>query len=257
MISIVTIFPAFPLLSGFINNRLFKHIVGSGPVVKIVLLMLLAFSVISWAIIFFKYRAFKGIEKEHDRFLELFYEGRTLSQLLDYAEDTERKTPVVSVFKSGYTELIRFKRSAKQDAEVVGVGERATGFKVITGLDPIEGIKRAMGKTINEQQSDLESYLPFLATCGSTTPFIGLFGTVWGIMNAFVGIGVTGSASLATVAPGIAEALVATAAGLAAAIPAVIFYNFFLNRLRKIVTGLESFSSDFLNFIERNLERIT
>jgi biopolymer transport protein TolQ len=257
MISFFTFFPAFPLFAGFINNRLFKHIMGSGPVVKLVLLLLIAFSVISWAIIFLKYRAFKGIEKEHDRFLELFYEGRTLTQLLDYVENADRKTPIISVFKSGYTELVRFKRSAKHDAEVVGVGDRAGGFKVISGVDPIDGIERAMGKTINEQQSNLETYLPFLATCGSTTPFIGLFGTVWGIMNAFVGIGVTGSASLATVAPGIAEALVATAAGLAAAIPAVIFYNFFLNRIRKIVTGLESFTSDFLNFIERNLERIS
>lgn len=257
MISFFPVFPAITLFSGLINNRLFKHIIGSGPIVKIVLLMLLGFSVISWAVIFFKYRAFKGIEREHERFLELFYEGRTLSQLLDFAEKVDRKTPIISVFKSGYTELIRFKRSAKHDAEVVGVGDRATGLKVLTGLDPIDGIERAMKKTTNEEQSYLESYLPFLATCGSTTPFIGLFGTVWGIMNAFVGIGVTGSASLATVAPGIAEALVATAAGLAAAIPAVIFYNFFLNRIRKVVTGLESFTSDFLNFIERNLERLT
>lgn len=256
MISIFSILPALPLLSGMINNRLFKHIVGSGPVVKLVLLILVGFSVISWAIIFLKYRSFKGIEKEQEKFLELFYEGRTLNQLLDYTEKSERKTPLVSVFKSGYTELVRFKRMAKQEAEVMSVGERATGLKVLSSIDPIEGIKRTMKKTVNEQQSDLESYLPFLATCASTTPFIGLFGTVWGIMNTFVGIGGTGSASLATVAPGISEALVATAAGLAAAIPAVIFYNFFLNRVRKILTTIESFVSDFLNFIERNVERI-
>ncbi len=250
-------FPALPLFAGLVNNRLFKHIAGSGPVVKMVLLMLIAFSVISWAIIFLKYRGFKGIEKEHERFMELFYEGRTLSQLLDYAEKADRRIPIITVFKAGYTEIIRFKRASKHDAGVVNVSDNVGGLRVMSSVDPIEGIERAMGKTINEQQSELESYLPFLATCGSTTPFIGLFGTVWGIMNAFVGIGVTGSASLATVAPGIAEALVATAAGLAAAIPAVIFYNFFLNRVRKIVTGLESFTSDFLNFIERNIERIS
>jgi len=222
-----------------------------------VLLILLIFSVVSWAIVFLKYRTYRGIEKKNREFMDLFYEGRQLSHLLDYAERSSGDVPVIKVFKAGYTELVRFRKAARRDSEVVSLSEGGTGFKVVSTLDPVDGISRAMQKTINEVQSDMESYLPFLATCGSTTPFIGLFGTVWGIMNAFAGIGVTGSASLATVAPGIAEALVATAAGLAAAIPAVIFYNYFLNRVRRIVVEMESFSSDFLNFIERNLERMS
>jgi biopolymer transport protein TolQ len=249
-------FPSFILFSGFINNRLLKHVAISGPIVKIVLLILLVFSVISWAIILLKYKAFRGVEKEQERFLDLFYEGKTLNQLLDYAEASDSKVPMIQVFKAGYTELIRFKRIVRQEAELPGSEGEDGGSRILPPLGPIDGIERAMRKTINEQQGELESYLPFLATCGSTTPFIGLFGTVWGIMNAFAGIGVTGSASLATVAPGIAEALVATAAGLAAAIPAVIFYNFFLNRVRRNVTSFESFTTDFINFIERNIERL-
>ncbi|RMG58925.1 MAG: protein TolQ [Deltaproteobacteria bacterium] len=240
-----------------LNNRLLKHVAGSGPVVKMVLLILLAFSVISWAIIFLKYRSYRGIEKKNREFLNLFYEGKQLSHLLEVAEKDRGETPVLRVFRAGYTELVRFKKAARRDSEVVPLAEGGTGFSVVSAVDPVDGISRAMQKTINEVQADMETYLPFLATCGSTTPFIGLFGTVWGIMNAFAGIGATGSASLATVAPGIAEALVATAAGLAAAIPAVIFYNYFLNRVRRIVVEMESFSSDFLNFIERNIERIS
>ncbi len=250
-------FPSFALFSGLINNRLLKHVAISGPIVKFVLLILLAFSVISWAIILLKYRSFKGIEKEQENFLDMFYEGRTMNQLLEYAEKRDKKIPMIQLFKSGYTELVRFKRIARQDMEGTKTDEEGHDIRMIASIDPVDGIERAMRKTINEQQSDLESYLPFLATCGSTTPFIGLFGTVWGIMNAFASIGATGSASLATVAPGIAEALIATAAGLAAAIPAVIFYNFFLNRVRRNVTSFESFTTDFINFIERNIERLT
>ncbi len=250
-------FPSFALFSGLVNNRLLKHVAISGPIVKFVLLILLAFSVISWAIILLKYRSFKGIEKEQENFLNMFYEGKTMNQLLEYAEKRDKRIPMIQLFKAGYTELVRFKRTARQDLEGTNSNEEGGDLRMSASIDPVDGIERAMRKTINEQQSDLESYLPFLATCGSTTPFIGLFGTVWGIMNAFAGIGATGSASLATVAPGIAEALIATAAGLAAAIPAVIFYNLFLNRVRRNVTSFESFTTDFINFIERNIERLT
>ena len=121
---------------------------------------------------------------------------------------------------------------------------------------PLDNVERAMRKASNEEIALMETYLPFLATTGSSTPFIGLFGTVWGIMNAFSGIAQTGSATLATVAPGIAEALSATAAGLAAAIPSVMAYNFFLNRVRAIATRLDSFSIEFVNFLERNVEKV-
>jgi biopolymer transport protein TolQ len=120
----------------------------------------------------------------------------------------------------------------------------------------MENIERAMRKAANEEIALMETYLPFLATTGSATPFIGLFGTVWGIMNAFSGIAASGSASLATVAPGIAEALIATAAGLAAAIPAVMAYNYFVNRVRTIATRIDSFTIEFVNFLERNISKV-
>jgi biopolymer transport protein TolQ len=122
-----------------------------------------------------------------------------------------------------------------------------------TGTD---NVKRALRRAINTEMTRITQMVPFLATTGNTTPFIGLFGTVWGIMNSFIGIGQRGSANLAVVAPGISEALVATAAGLAAAIPAVIAFNFFMNKIRIIETELISFSADFLNIIERDILRL-
>ena len=120
----------------------------------------------------------------------------------------------------------------------------------------IDNVKRALRRAINTEMTRMTQMVPFLATTGNTTPFIGLFGTVWGIMNSFHGIGLRGSASLAVVAPGISEALVATAAGLAAAIPAVIAFNHFMNKIRIVETELHSFSADFLNIIERDILRI-
>ncbi|MBP2668945.1 MAG: Cell division and transport-associated protein TolQ, partial [Deltaproteobacteria bacterium] len=117
-------------------------------------------------------------------------------------------------------------------------------------------VARAMRRASQEQVGSMEDLLPFLATTGSATPFIGLFGTVWGIMNAFSGIAMTGNATLATVAPGIAEALVATAAGLAAAIPAVMAYNYFLNRIRTVLNRMDSFNAEFVNFLQRKSERM-
>ena len=120
----------------------------------------------------------------------------------------------------------------------------------------MDNIERAMRKAANEEIGLMETYLPFLATTGSATPFIGLFGTVWGIMNAFSGIATSGSATLATVAPGIAEALIATAAGLVAAIPAVMSYNYFVNRVRTIAIRVDSFTIEFVNFLERNIDKV-
>ena len=127
---------------------------------------------------------------------------------------------------------------------------------MVPGAIPLDNVERAMRKSANEEIALMETYLPFLATTGSATPFIGLFGTVWGIMNAFSGIATTGSASLATVAPGIAEALIATAAGLAAAIPSVMAYNYFVNQVRVVATRIDSFSIEFVNFLERNVDKV-
>ncbi len=239
-------FPVVAAESGLFDTRVFQHVLLAGPIVKFVLLTLIVFSVVSWAIIFLKFRLFKGIERNQAVFAKAFAEGKNLSALYDAAEKSER-TPLTEVFRSGYLELMRIKR---------GRAGNPAGPDMRGGEFPLDNVERAMRKAVNEEVALMETYLPFLATTGSATPFIGLFGTVWGIMNAFSGIAMTGSATLSTVAPGIAEALIATAAGLAAAIPSVMAYNFFLNRVRGIATHLDSFSIEFVNFLERNLEKV-
>ncbi|MGZ8472815.1 MAG: protein TolQ [Candidatus Deferrimicrobiaceae bacterium] len=238
--------PVTAAATGLFDTQVFQHVLLAGPIVKFVLLMLIVFSVVSWAIIFLKFRLFKGIEKSQAEFAKAFAEGKNLAALYDRAEKMDR-TPLTEVFRTGYLELMRIQRG--RSAETAATGGRAGGF-------PLDNVERAMRKATNEEIALMETYLPFLATTGSATPFIGLFGTVWGIMNAFSGIAQTGSATLATVAPGIAEALIATAAGLAAAIPSVMAYNFFLNRVRAIATRLDSFSIEFVNFLERNVEKV-
>jgi biopolymer transport protein TolQ len=134
-----------------------------------------------------------------------------------------------------------------------GAGNRDAGPSLSTRVVGVENIKRALRRAINTEMTRMTKMIPFLATTGNTAPFIGLFGTVWGIMNSFHGIGQMGSASLAVVAPGISEALVATAVGLAAAIPAVIAFNYYMNKIRTLETELHSFSADFLNIVERDI----
>jgi biopolymer transport protein TolQ len=239
-------FPLTEAATGLFDTQVFQHVMLAGPIVKLVLLLLIVFSVVSWAIIFLKFRLFKGIERNQVEFAKAFAEGKNLASLYDLAEKSDR-TPLTEVFRTGYLELMRIQRG--RSADPATPADRASAF-------PLDNVERAMRKSTNEEIALMETYLPFLATTGSATPFIGLFGTVWGIMNAFSGIAMTGSATLSTVAPGIAEALIATAAGLAAAIPSVMAYNFFLNRVRAIVTRLDSFSIEFVNFLERNLEKV-
>ena len=235
-----------PAAAGILDTRVFQHVLLAGPIVKLVLFLLVVFSVVSWAIIFLKFRLFKGIERNQAVFVKSFAEGKSLAVLFDLAEKSER-TPLTEVFRTGYLELTRIQRG--RGAEPAAASARGGAF-------PMENIERAMRKAANEEAALMETYLPFLATTGSATPFIGLFGTVWGIMNAFSGIAASGSATLATVAPGIAEALIATAAGLAAAIPAVMAYNYFVNRVRAIATRIDSFTIEFVNFLERNLDKV-
>lgn len=237
---------AVPAATGIFDTRVFQHVLLAGPIVKLVLLLLIVFSVVSWAIIFLKFKLFKGIERNQAAFIKSFAEGKSLSALFDLAEKAAR-TPITEVFRTGYLELTRIQRG--RTAEPAAVGVRGASF-------PLENVERAMRKAANEEVGMMENYLPFLATTGSATPFIGLFGTVWGIMNAFSGIAAVGSATLATVAPGIAEALIATAAGLAAAIPSVMAYNYFLNRVRAIAGRIDSFTIEFLNFLERNIDKV-
>jgi len=243
IVPVELVLPVIPLTAGVFDTQVLKHVMLAGPIVKLVLLLLIVFSVVSWAIIFLKFRLFKGIERNQAGFARAFAEGKSLSALYEQAEKGE-KSPLTEVFRAGYLELTRIQRER---------GEATQGGR--TAPFPVENVHRAMYKTTHEQVGGMEDLLPFLATTGSATPFIGLFGTVWGIMNAFSGIATTGNATLATVAPGIAEALVATAAGLAAAIPSVMAYNYFLTRIRTIHTRIDSFTAEFINFLERKIDK--
>lgn len=205
------------------DNSVLQLILHAGLVVKMVLLILLSFSVVSWAIIFFKQRYFSKANKESEQFLRAYRANRNPKNLFQ-ATRAFSLSPLANVFKSVYTD-----EASKDRSEVK---------RILRRYETLESVK-------------LERYLNFLATTGSTTPFIGLFGTVWGIMNSFHGIGSAGSASLAVVAPGIAEALIATAVGLVAAIPAVIAYNYYLSMARKMIIEMEDFSEDLLELFSK------
>jgi biopolymer transport protein TolQ len=211
----------------------FMGLVGSlGAVSKIVLLFLFVFSVISWAIIFFKWRAFRVADREDKRFLALLVKTRDLDELYRQIRRIEG-SPSAIVFE-GVMERVGSGRVEGKD----GGGP---------GLVDQHAIERMASHLGQHQLSQLESYLPFLATTGNITPFIGLLGTVMGIIDAFHEIGTQGTASISAVAPGVAEALVATAAGLFTAIPAVIAYNYFLTRIRSTAFRLDSVSIELLS----------
>jgi biopolymer transport protein TolQ len=198
-------------------------ILQAGLVVKGVLLILLFFSVVSWAIIFFKQRYFSKADKESEQFLRTYRSSRD-SKTLFQATRNLMFSPIANLFRAVYTDEIQKGKSETK--------------RLLRRYEALESAK-------------LEKYLNFLATTGSTTPFIGLFGTVWGIMNSFTSIGTSGAASLAVVAPGIAESLIATAAGLAAAIPAVIAYNYYLSMARRMIIDMEDFSEELLDFFTK------
>ena len=229
------------------------HIVSeAGLMVQFVLLLLLFFSIMSWAIIIIKSRYIKRAFKESAEFSDFFWKSRDLSNAFAKAKQLHG-SPLARIFRIGYVELKKMSQSGNQDVSPAsGVNSLSLNSR-FTGID---NVKRALRRAINTEMTRMTQMVPFLATTGNTTPFIGLFGTVWGIMNSFHGIGQKGSASLAVVAPGISEALVATAAGLAAAIPAVIAFNYFMNKIRTVESELQSFSADFLNIIERDILRI-
>ncbi len=219
-------------------------ILNAGAMVKFVMFLLLAFSVISWTIILMKHKLYRKAQKESRGFLETFWKCANLAEANRAARKVD-VSPEAAIFRLGYSELQKISKSftAENGAEETLDMQLAT----------MDNLKRTLRKAENIESSRLSKALPFLATTGSSTPFIGLFGTVWGIMTSFQEIGLRGSASLAVVAPGISEALVATAAGLAVAIPAVIFYNHYSNRLAAIESEMQSFSADLLNLVERDL----
>lgn len=229
--------------------NLINMISNAGLMVQFVLLMLLFFSITSWAIILIKYRYIKRAYQESAVFTELFWKSKDLSNAYRQAKELQG-SPIARIFRIGYVELKKISQSGMSEGSD-GSQERPTGLGArFAGMD---NIKRALRRAINTETTRMTQMVPFLATTGNTTPFIGLFGTVWGIMNSFHGIGMRGSASLAVVAPGISEALVATAAGLAVAIPAVIAFNYFMQKIKILESELNSFSADFLNIIERDI----
>jgi biopolymer transport protein TolQ len=217
-------------------------ILGAGLVVKFVIILLLFFSVVSWAIILFKLFQVHRANSESDRFMDFFWKSKSFDAIAAQV-DRFANSPLTVLFNEGYGEL----------KKVVEGDGSSQGSSLSTDLGGVENVSRALRRATNSEITRLEKYLTFLATTGSTSPFIGLFGTVWGIMTAFEGIGKTGSASLAVVAPGIAEALIATAIGLVAAIPAVMAYNHFQNKIRVLIKEMDSFSTEFLNIVPRNI----
>ena len=217
-------------------------ILGAGIVVKAVLLLLILLSIMSWGVIFNKWRIYRKTKRDAETFSTSFWGGSDMDTLLAGIPQQYKDSPLPNIFQSGYREYMRNRRDSgnEKDGKIVAGG----------GLD---GIRRALDAALSRELEGLSRHLAFLATVGSTSPFIGLFGTVWGIMNAFQSIAVSQNTSLAAVAPGIAEALVATAFGLVAAIPAVVAYNKFTSDLKRIAAGMEQFSSEFLNIISRHI----
>ncbi len=217
-------------------------VIHSGPLVQLVLYLLLGFSIVSWGIAFYKFRQIRQARRESERFTTVFWETKNLASIHNASLEM-KESPVAQVFRAGYQELMRITRARKQTA--TGEGD----FPEEGGVNNVE---RAMRRAMREQVTHLERALTFLATTASTAPFIGLFGTVWGIMNAFRGLSVIQSSSIQAVAPGIAEALIATAVGLSAAIPAVMAYNYFSRQVKVLAFDMENFLAEFLNIADRH-----
>lgn len=217
-------------------------VTGSGLVVQSVLYILIAFSVGAWGVIFYKLRQIRVARRQSARFIEIFWDTKNLTAIHTASQEL-RESPVAQVFRAGYQELVRLTRSRRPNP-VESLED--------TDLGGVDNVERAMRRAIRQEVTRLERALTFLATTASATPFIGLFGTVWGIMNAFLGLSHTQSSSIQAVAPGIAEALVATATGLVAAIPAVVAYNHFARQIRVLTAEMENFASEFLNIAERH-----
>ncbi len=223
-----------------------EMILNAGPIGQLVMLTLLIFSLVSWTIVIMKSRLFKKVRLDSEDFLDNFWQSANLNEAQQAAEEFTY-SPQAAVFTAGFNELQKINKiRSRKDKE-------AQQETLDMQLATMDNLKRAVRKAQSQEVNKLGSNLPFLATTGSATPFIGLFGTVWGIMASFHDIGQKGSASLAVVAPGISEALVATAAGLAVAIPAVIFYNYFSNKLDDVDAETAEFSTDLLNLVERDL----
>jgi len=225
------------------STSILSMVLNSGLIVGTVLLMLVVASIGCWSVIFFKFIVLRKATRESKEFVSVFWESNSFTEV-------EKKTghlsqsPLAIIFRAGYSVWGRTKGKA--------TSERASGEDLSVSSGGIETVERTLRQAAESETARLQRSLIFLATVASAAPFVGLFGTVWGIMEAFRNIGNVGSASLAVVAPGISEALIATAAGLAAAIPAVIAYNYFNNSIKILSTEMEEFVTEFLNIVSRS-----
>ncbi len=210
------------------------------PVVLVTLFILLAMSAACWGIIYYKWRFLKRAHDQSIEFLEVFWGSKRLDAIYQASEQL-KKSPISQVFRAGYIELSKLKKTQAEGA----------GEVMADAMGGIENVKRSLRRTSLSELTTMESLVPFLATTSSAAPFIGLFGTVVGIMKAFVEIR-PGTATLEAVGPGISHALIATAVGLFAAIPAVMAYNYFVRRVKVLYNEMDTFSSDFLNIVKRH-----
>jgi len=219
------------------QTEVWQLLANTGPVPRVILLILLVFSVLSWAVILHKYRSFGRARRESQEFLRIFRNSKKLSEIRASSQAL-KASPLAEVFLGGYREIEN---------------------QVVTTENPgkphvrsINAIQRSLQIASSNELTRMEQWLTFLATTGSVTPFIGLFGTVWGIIDAFFALGNAGTATLHSVGPGISEALITTAAGLFAAIPAVIGYNLFVQRLKEFGALMDDFSLELVNLVERH-----
>jgi biopolymer transport protein TolQ len=228
------------------NTDIVQLVFGGSYLSQAVIFILLLFSAIGWGITLYKMFVYRRAARQTSSFLDVFRKSSKFSEVQAVCPSLN-DSPLVGLFQSGYAELnaqLRQTQPADPSKPPAAVG-RPT-------LRSLESVDRALLRATTVELTKLERHVPFLATTASITPFIGLFGTVWGIMGSFQSIGVAGSAGLSVVAPGIAEALIATAAGLFAAIPAVYFYNHFTQRVKEFAAAMDDFSLEFLNICERN-----
>lgn len=212
-------------------------IANASIVVQLVMMLLMLASIVSWVIVFQRIRVINNAKRVRREFEEHFWSGMDLSQLYrKIASEKDAPEGIENIFTAGIKEFTRLRQNDKMDPDAV-----------------MEGVERAMRVALSKEEEKLDQHLPFLASVGSTSPYVGLFGTVWGIMHSFIGLSEVQQATLATVAPGIAEALIATAIGLFAAIPAVISYNRFSTSADALVVNYETFSDEFSSILHRKV----
>ena len=226
-----------------VSGGVWDMIKSSGTIAQGFLLILLWFSVVSWAVIVYKWKVFKRARVQSQKFLNLFRQRRNFSEAYTTLASMTG-TPLSRILNTAY-------RTVQEIARENPVYVKETNPKIGLTFEALEEVKSAVQRTSNEELEKLEKHVVFLATTGNVAPFLGLLGTIWGVMESFRSIGVKGSASLAVVAPGIATALTATIVGLAVAIPAVIGFNFFNNKLRGFSVMFDNFSSELLSLIKK------